>query len=117
MDLLLWLQPRNPQRAYPRFTEYLASGGRAIVALQHYNVQQRQWRGTGFKTVYWPQPQFHRFNEYLELIGVRQLGEKRADKSGELPGEVLFDRQHSDLVLKTEVHRAAPNFAETMNTR
>jgi hypothetical protein len=107
MDVLLWIQPRFAQKALPRFSEHLAGGGRALVALQHYNVLQRQWRGSGFKTVYWPQPQFHRFNDYLELIGVRQLGEKRNDPSGEIPGEVLFDRQHSDLVLKTEVRRTA----------
>jgi hypothetical protein len=103
MDLLVWLQPRNPVKAYPLFTRYLASGGKAIVALQHYNVQQRQYRGTGFETVYWPQPQFHGFNDYLRLIGARQVG----DKQGEQPGEVLFDRNHADLVLETQVNRSA----------
>jgi hypothetical protein len=103
MDLLLWIQPRNPQKAYPSFTRYMAGGGKAIVAVQHYNVQQRQYRGTGFQTVYWPQPQFHGFNEYLKLIGVRQVG----DKEGDQPGEVLFDRNHADLFLDTQVNRSA----------
>jgi len=103
MDVLLWLQPRFPDRAWAGFTRYLAAGGKAIVALQHYNVQQRQYPGAGFQTVYWPQPQFHNFNDYLRLIGVRQVG----DKQGEQPGEVLFDRSHADLRLDTQVNRSA----------
>ena len=103
MDVLVWLQPRFPQRSWGQFTKFLAEGGKAFVAVQHYNVLQRQFRGAGFTTVYWPQPQFHSFNEYLKLIGVQQIG----DKQGEQPGEVLFDRQHADLVLETQVNRTA----------
>jgi hypothetical protein len=103
MDVLLWLQPRYPDRAWASFGPYLARGGKAIVAVQHYNVQQRQYPGAGFQTVYWPQPQFHNFNDYLRLIGVRQVG----DKQGEQPGEVLFDRSHADLRLDTQVNRSA----------
>jgi hypothetical protein len=104
LDVLVWLQPRFPQRLLPAFSEFLARGGKAFVALQHYNVQQRQYRGGGFETVYWPQPQFHRFNEYLELCGVRQIGENFGKDN---PGEVLLDRQHADLVLTTQVNRSA----------
>lgn len=103
MDVIVWLQPRYAWKVSPQFAKFLSEGGAAIVALQHYNVQQRQYRGTGFKTVYWPQPQFHSFNDYLELIGVRQIGDKVADR----PGEVLFDRNHADLVLDTQVNRSA----------
>lgn len=103
MDLLVWLQPRYPQRSIAGFSAYLASGGDALVALQHYNVQQRQYRGAGFLTVYWPQPQFHNLNSYLELFGLRQLGEKR----GEEAGEILHDRNHGALVLDTQVNRRA----------
>ena len=103
MDVLVWLQPRFPKRAYPQFAKFMAEGGKAFVALQHYNVQQRQYRGAGFRTVYWPQPQFHAFNDYLQLVDVRQIG----DKYGDQPGEVLFDRQHANLVLDTQVNRSA----------
>jgi hypothetical protein len=103
MDLFLWLQPRYPVRVFQQFSDYMTGGGKAIVALQHYNVQQRQYRGAGFKTVYWPQPQFHRVNEYLEHIGLRQIGEKL----GEEPGEVLFDINRGYLVLETQVNRSA----------
>ncbi|MBI4603016.1 MAG: Gldg family protein [Planctomycetes bacterium] len=103
MDVLVWLQPRFPWKVLPQFGKLLAGGGKAVVAVQHYNVQQRQYRGTGFKTVYWPAPQFHSSNDYLKLIGVRQIGEKLAEE----PGEVLFDRQHANLVLETQVNRSA----------
>ena len=56
-----------------------AAGGRSSRC-NTTRSQQRQYRGKGFETVYWPQPQFHRFNEYLEVVGVRQIGEKRAEK-------------------------------------
>ena len=107
MDVLVWLQPRYPWKTYSQFAAFLEGGGRAVLALQHYNVQQRQYPGSGFETVYWPQPQFHDFNRFLELLGVRQVGEKTARKGGEEPGEVLFDRQHADLVLETQVSRRA----------
>ena len=103
MDVLVWLQPRFPQRTWPQFTRFMAEGGKAVVAVQHYNIQQRQFRGAGFQTVYWPQPQFHGLNEYLKILGVQQVG----DKQGEEAGEVLFDRQHADLTLETQVNRSA----------
>jgi hypothetical protein len=74
---------------------YLASGGKAIVALQHYNIQQRQYRGAGFETVYWPQPQFQDLDPYLRLFGVEQAR------------EVLMDQTRSHLDLETQVNRGA----------
>ena len=103
MDLLLWLQPRHPQKTIPEFSRYLAAGGKAIVALQHFNIQQRQYRGRGFQTVYWPQPQFHQFNSYLKHLGARQIGEKHGGR----PGEILFDRNQGHLVLETQLQRSA----------
>jgi ABC-type uncharacterized transport system involved in gliding motility auxiliary subunit len=103
MDLLLWLQPRNAQKTIPEFSRYLAAGGKAVVALQSFNIQQRQYRGAGFQTVYWPQPQFHRFNNYLKVLGARQVGEKRGGR----PGEILFDRNRGHLVLETQIQRSA----------
>ncbi|MFN0059093.1 MAG: Gldg family protein [Planctomycetota bacterium] len=102
MKALVWLQPRLPDPALPLFANYLAAGGSALVAVQHFNVLQRQHPGSEFKTVYWPQPQFHTFNEYLRLIGLRLLGEKRPEQ----PGEILFDRSHASLMLDTQVNRA-----------
>ena len=63
--------------------------------MQHFNIQQRQYRGSGFQTVYWPQPQFQDLDRYLQLFGVEQLR------------EVLFDRTQSHLNLETQVNRTA----------
>lgn len=96
VDVLLWLQPRRDSgQAILLLSEYLARGGRAIVALQHFNIQQRQYRGSGFQTVYWPQPQFQDFDRFSALYGVTQ------------PREVLFDRTQSHLALETQVNRTA----------
>jgi len=95
-DAVLWFQPRRD--ATPLLlllSEYLARGGRAVVALQHYNIQQRQYRGSGFQTVYWPQPQFQDFDRYLQLVGLEQVR------------EVLMDRTRHHLQLDTQVNRTA----------
>jgi len=94
--LLVWLQPRRDSTpAISALAGHLQQGGRALVAVQHYNVQQRQYRGAGFQTVYWPQPQFPDLAPYLALLGVQQ------------PAEVLFDRTRAHLVLDTQVNRSA----------
>ena len=96
VDLVLWLQPRrDSSRIILLLSEHLRRGGSAIVAMQHFNIQQRQYRGTGFETVYWPQPQFQDFDQYLRLLGVEQVR------------EVLMDRTRSHLVLDTQVNRTA----------
>jgi hypothetical protein len=100
LDLVVWLQPRAPVELLPRFADYMAQGGKAFVALQQYKVKQRQYRGRGYDTVYWPEPQTHRFNEYLKLIGIYQTGEK-ADG----PAEVLMDRNQGRLALDTRVYQ------------
>lgn len=95
-DVLLWLQPRRDASAViALLSEHLQRGGRAIVALQHFNIQQRQYRGNGFQTVYWPQPQFQDFDRFSRLFGVEQVR------------EVLFDRTQSHLDLETQVNRTA----------
>jgi hypothetical protein len=95
-DLVVWFQPRRDAgRLIEQVSAYLARGGRAFVALQHYNIQQRQYRGTGFETVYWPQPQFQDLERYLELFGVAQVR------------EVLMDRTRHQLRLDTQVNRSA----------
>ncbi len=95
-DAVLWFQPRrNSTPVLTQLSQHLGGGGRAIVAMQHFNIQQRQYRGTGFETVHWPQPQFQDFDRYLRLIGVEQLR------------EILFDRTRHHLELDTQVNRTA----------
>ncbi|NKB68775.1 MAG: hypothetical protein GKR89_17050 [Candidatus Latescibacteria bacterium] len=93
-DILLWLQPRrDSSRMTQLLSQHLAAGGRALVAMQHFNIQQRQYRGAGFETVYWPQPQFQDLDPYLRLVGVEQVR------------EVLMDRTQSHLQLDTQINR------------
>jgi hypothetical protein len=96
VDVLLWMQPRRDSGPILLLlSQHLARGGKAVVAQQHFNIQQRQYRGSGFQTVYWPQPQFQDFDRYLRLFGVEQIR------------EVLFDRTQSHLSLETQVNRTA----------
>ena len=96
VDVLLWMQPRRDSGPILLLlSQHLAQGGKAIVAMQHFNIQQRQYRGSGFQTVYWPQPQFQDLDRYLQLFGVEQVR------------EVLFDRTQSHLDLETQVNRTA----------
>ena len=95
-DLVIWMQPRrdsSPMIAL--LSQHLARGGRAIVALQHYNIQQRQYSGGDFETVYWPQPQYQDLNRYLEPLGIAQAR------------EVLMDQTRSRLALETQIYRHA----------
>lgn len=95
-DLLLWLQPRRDCTSIiAHLAQHLHQGGNAMVAVQHFNIQQRQYRGLGFQTVYWPQPQFPDLNPYLAQLGVTQVR------------EVLMDRTRSHAVLETQVNRSA----------
>jgi hypothetical protein len=96
LDLVVWLQPRRDSgRFIEQLSRHLSGGGRALVALQHFNIQQRQYRAAGFQTVYWPQPQFQDFDRYLRLVGVEQVR------------EVLMDRSQSHLALDTQVNRGS----------
>ena len=96
VDVLLWMQPRRDSGPILlMLSQHLARGGKAVVALQHFNIQQRQYRGSGFQTVYWPQPQFQDLDRYLRLFGVEQIR------------EVLFDRTQSHLSLETQINRTA----------
>ncbi|MSR82717.1 MAG: hypothetical protein EXS58_07290 [Candidatus Latescibacteria bacterium] len=95
-DVFLWMQPRRDSgRLMVMLGQHLAQGRPAIVALQHFNIQQRQYRGAGFQTVYWPQPQFQDLDRYLNLLGVEQVR------------EVLMDRTQHHLALATQVNRSA----------
>ena len=93
---VIWFQPRRDSTPVLTWlSRHLAGGGHAVVAMQHFNIQQRQYRGTGFGTVHWPQPQFQDFDRYLELFGVEQVR------------EVLMDRSRHHLELDTQVNRTA----------
>jgi hypothetical protein len=95
-DAVLWLQPRRDSGPVIELVSaFLSRGGQTVVAMQHFNIQQRQYRGTGFKTVYWPQPQFQDLDRYLRLVGVEQVR------------EVLMDRTRHRLTLDTQVNRTA----------
>lgn len=95
-DLVIWMQPRRDASSMiALLSQYLAQGGRAIVALQHYNIQQRQYSGGDFETVYWPQPQYQDLNRYLDPLGIAQAR------------EVLMDQTRSHLALETQIYRRA----------
>jgi hypothetical protein len=61
VDVLLWMQPRRDSGPILLLlSQHLARGGKAVVAQQHFNIQQRQYRGSGFQTVYWPSNRYAR---------------------------------------------------------
>ena len=95
-DVVIWLQPRRDvTHVLKQLGPYLTNGGHALIAQQHFNIQQRQYRGTGFHTVYWPQPQFQDAEIYLNLLGIEQVR------------EVLMDQTQHHLELETQVNRTA----------
>jgi ABC-type uncharacterized transport system involved in gliding motility auxiliary subunit len=95
-DVLVWLQPRRPVEAMGvAFGNYLATGGKALLAAQHFNIQQRQYSGGEFNTVYWPQPQYMDLNQYLELFGVSVIR------------EIFMDKVQSRLALEMQINRLA----------
>ena len=94
--LLIWFQPHFDQLPGLRaLAAHLAQGGKAVVPAQWYNIQQRQYRGAGFKTVYWPQPQYQDLERYVPALGISEVK------------EVLMDRTYAPLALETQVNRAA----------
>ncbi|MDP6038413.1 MAG: Gldg family protein, partial [Candidatus Latescibacteria bacterium] len=95
-NLMIWMQPRrDASKITALLSQHLARGGNAIVAMQHYNIQQRQYRGGSFETVYWPQPQYQDLNQYLEPLGIKQVR------------EILMDQTRSRLALETQIYRRA----------
>lgn len=96
-DVIVWLQPRRDIFAMLDVViEQLNRGVPVMIAAQQYNMQARQYRGAGFETVYWPQPQVVDLHlHYLPDLGV------------ELAQEVLFDELHGQMQLQTQVNRAS----------
>lgn len=96
-DALIWLQPRREARPMiDALARYLHGGGRALLAAQHFVMQARQYRGTNFKTVYWPQPQ----TPDLDLYWLPEVGI-------ELVRDVVLDELSTRRGLETQVNRDA----------
>jgi hypothetical protein len=85
--------------------EHLHRGGTALLAAQHFAVQSRQYRGTGFEFVYWPQPQTPDVDEYwFPEFGV------------ELVRQVLFDEVSTRVSLESQVNRTMRRDFDTMES-
>jgi len=84
-DYLVWLQPRRDARAMTTaLSHYLSHGGQAFVAVQHYDVVQKELEAEGQASPWWPQPQFPDVDElYFKPLGI------------DLAREVLFDQLSS----------------------
>ena len=96
-DALVWLQPRRDASVMiDALARNLHQGGSAFLAAQHFNLQARQYRGTNFETVYWPQPQ----SPDLDVMWFPELGI-------ELARVVLFDELMTPRQLETQVNRDA----------
>ena len=96
-DALVWLQPRRDATLMvDALARYLHRGGQSFVAAQHFNMQARQYRGTNFETVYWPQPQ----SPDLDVLWFPELGI-------DLARMILFDELKTSRQLETQVNRAA----------
>jgi ABC-type uncharacterized transport system len=106
VDLLVWLQPRRGiEPTLEALAAHLSSGGRALVAAQHFDVRSRQLAGEGFRTVHWPEPQFPDIEKgWLADLGVTLVREVLCDSSNaslELPTEVERPGEGRDFVLQT----------------
>ena len=94
VDLLIWVQPRRDIGAMlEAAVGTLRSGLPTVLAAQHFNIQPRQYRGTGFDTVYWPQPQ----SPDVERLYFPELGLH-------FTREVLFDELSTTLEVATHVN-------------
>ncbi|MEM7244034.1 MAG: Gldg family protein [Acidobacteriota bacterium] len=104
-DLLCWLQPRrNVHPLLEPAVESLYRGGNVLIAAQHFSVQSRQYAGTDYEFVYWPQPQWPDLeHHYLPDLGI------------EMVRELLFDRQSFRLELESQVHRTQRREFTTMD--
>ena len=90
---VLWIQPRrNALPMLAAFQHYLRRGGNGLLAAQHFRTQARQYRGSDFELVYWPQPQLPDVDRYwFPEFGV------------DLVREVLFDEDSVTLPIDTRI--------------
>lgn len=105
-DCVVWLQPRRP--ATPMLeavTGALSRGTPGIIALQHFNMQARQYPGRGHAIVYWPQPQFPEIDTlWLETIGLV------------VPREVVFDSMRLALRAESQVYRGSARMEQAQDS-
>jgi len=96
-DALVWIQPRRDATLMiDAMARYLHRGGRTFLAAQHFNMQARQYRGTNFDTVYWPQPQSPDLDKYwLPELGIH------------LSRTIFLDELKTSQSLETQVNRDA----------
>ena len=92
-EAVLWIQPRrNALPMLSAFQHYLRRGGNGLLAAQHFRTQARQYRGSDFELVYWPQPQLPDVDRYwFPEFGV------------DLVREVLFDEDSVTLPIDTRI--------------
>lgn len=105
LDVLVWLQPRRAVAPMlEQMLEYLCRGGKVLLAAQHFSMQSRQYRGTGFPFVYWPQPQSPDVEEfYFPGLGIH------------LVRQVLFDALHTRIDLESQIQRTGRREWHPMN--
>ncbi len=93
VDVLVWMQPRRSiEPMLERTVRYLHGGGPVLLAAQHFVVQSRQYRGTQFDLVYWPQPQ----TPDVELLYFPELGIR-------MVREVLFDDSRTSIEMASRI--------------
>jgi len=95
IDAIVWLQPRRPAGPMlEAFTDALSRGVPGMMAVQHFNMQARQYPGRGYSIVYWPQPQFPEVDRlWLSRLGIQ------------LPRVVFHDEQMLALPAESQVYR------------
>lgn len=105
-DVVVWFQPRRD--CCPMMEElvrYLHGGGRVALFAQHFVMQSRQYPGSKFEFVYWPQPQFPDIDEvYYPDIGILATR------------EVLFDDLRVRMELDAQVHRGGQKDLKPMES-
>jgi predicted transcriptional regulator len=106
VDALVWFQPRRSvSRMLGILAEHLYRGGRALLAVQHFNIQARQYSGRGYDFVHWPQPQ----SPDVEALWFPEFGV-------ELVREVLFDTLNLPIADKAQIAGKNRRDFETMQS-
>jgi len=122
---LVWLQPRRSTRKMIEPTlRYLVDGGNVLLAVQHFNLLQQQFRGnkeSGFLPQYWPQPQTPDVdNVYFPEVGIELVREVLFDELAitmdtvsEVVGrgaQRIYERQ--EISQPTQIRASAANFSD-----